>query len=47
VKEPDIIAGFVTRKTIDWVRIRVGDICKFAEVRVAVLVLDEGVSVPV
>ena len=46
MKEPNIVAGFVTRETIDWIRIGIGDVCEFAEVGVAVFVQDEGVSVP-
>jgi len=41
MKEPNIVTRFVTWKTIDWVEVRIGDVCEFAEVRVAVLMLDK------
>lgn len=41
VKESNIVARFMTRQTIDWIGVRIGDVCEFAEVRVAVFVLDK------
>ena len=46
MKEPNIAARLVTRKTINRIGIGIGDVREFAEVRVAMFVLDEGVSMP-
>lgn len=41
MKEPNIVTRFVARQAIDWIGVRVGNICEFAEVRVAVFMLDK------
>ena len=41
MKESNIVTRFVAWKTIDWTGIRVGNVCEFAEMRVAVFMLDE------
>jgi len=41
MKEPNIVTQFVTWKTVDWIGVGIGDVCKFAEVRVAVFMLDK------
>lgn len=46
MKEANVFALFMTRQTIDWIRVRIDDVCEFSEVGVAVCMLDKGVSVP-
>ena len=41
MKEPDIVTRFVARQAIYWIGIGIGDVCEFAEVRVAVFMLDK------
>ena len=47
VKKSNVVAGFVTHQTIDWIGIGIDYVCEFAEVGIAVFVLDKGVSVSV
>lgn len=41
MKEPNIVTRFVAGKAIDRTGIGISDVCEFAEVRVAVFMLDK------